>query len=121
MPSPVQGEPAFLEQFAVRAKQDTSGRSLRDFDLETRLFKYPCSYLIYSSAFEAIPEPSASYLKQRVLSVLGDPHALKATAAGETAKTDDLARFQHLSAKDRQNILQILRETKPSWFVSSKL
>ncbi len=121
LPSPVQGEPAFVDQFAARAKQDSRGHSLRDFDLQTRLFKYPCSYLIYSSAFDAIPEPSASYLKQRVLSVLGDSNSVKSAVVSETTISDDLKRFKHLSAEDRSSILQILRETKPSWFVASTL
>ncbi len=43
------------------------GRSLRDFDLHTRIFKYPCSYLIYSEAFDAIPEPAKEYIYGRVI------------------------------------------------------
>ena len=35
---------------------DVAGRSLRDFDLTTRLFKYPCSFLIYSPQFDGLPD-----------------------------------------------------------------
>ena len=50
---PVAGTSDFAEEFAARGPFDEKGRSLREFDLTTRLFKYPCSYLIYSKAFDA--------------------------------------------------------------------
>ena len=36
--------------------------ALREFDLKQRLFKYPCSYLIYTESFDALP-PS---VKERI-------------------------------------------------------
>ncbi len=120
--SPVSGITEFSEQFARRAVKDTQQRSLRDFDLQERLFKYPCSYLIHSSAFDAIPEPSASYIKQQVLSVLGDDATVQNNSQrGIVVAADRLKRFSHLSDDDRQSILQILRETKPSWFAAPTL
>lgn len=53
--SPVRGTSAFTSEFAARGPKDPKGRSLRDFDLVTRLFKYPLSYLVYSDAFAALP------------------------------------------------------------------
>ena len=53
----VEGASGYAEEFAAKGPRDARGRSLRDFDLRTRIFKYPCSYLIYSEAFDAIPEP----------------------------------------------------------------
>jgi hypothetical protein len=52
---PVRGTSEFAKAFAAEGPRDRKGRSLRDFDLKTRLFKYPCSYLIYSDAFEGLP------------------------------------------------------------------
>lgn len=46
----------FAKSFSERGPRDSKGRSLRDFDLRTRLFRYPLSYLIYSPQFEALPE-----------------------------------------------------------------
>ena len=80
---------------AARSK----GRSLRDFDLHDRIFRYPCSYLIYSAAFDALPEPAKGYVYHRLLQVL----------SGQ----DQSADFASLSAQDRQAILSILLETKP--------
>ena len=41
------------------------GRILADFDLKTRLFRYPLSYMIYSSAFDALkPEIKAKLYRK---------------------------------------------------------
>ncbi|HWK51057.1 MAG TPA: hypothetical protein VNR40_14290, partial [Steroidobacter sp.] len=89
---------AFAREFAARGPRDSKGRSLRDFDLSTRTFRYPCSYLIYSEAFDALPEPSKSYVYDRLLQVLSG--------------ADQHEDFQSLSAHDRRAILEILLETK---------
>ena len=89
---------AFAKEFAARGPRDAHGRSLRDFDLNTRIFRYPCSYLIYSDAFDALPEPSKAYVYHRLLQVL----------SGEDKSPD----FAHLSAEDRRNVLEILLATK---------
>jgi hypothetical protein len=90
---------AFAREFAARGPHDSKGRSLRDFDLSTRIFRYPCSYLIYSDAFDALPEPSKGYVYHRLLQILSG--------------ADQDADFESLSAQDRQAILEILLETKP--------
>ncbi|MEJ0035825.1 MAG: hypothetical protein WDO68_07060 [Gammaproteobacteria bacterium] len=90
---------AFAREFAARGPRDSKGRSLRDFDLSTRIFRYPCSYLIYSDAFDELPEPSKTYVYHRLLEILSG--------------RDKDADFDSLSAQDRQAILEILLETKP--------
>jgi hypothetical protein len=100
--SPVKGVSAFAEEFAAAGPRDGRGRSLRDFDLQRRLFKHPCSYLIYSPAFDALPAAMKSYLGRRLHEVL----------TGE----DQSPPFAHLSPEDRQSILEILQETKPDLF-----
>lgn len=89
---------AFAREFAAAGVRDSKGRSLRDFDLSNRIFRYPCSYLIYSSAFDAIPEPAKGYIYHRLFQVL----------TGEDRGED----FVHLTNRDRQAILAILIETK---------
>jgi hypothetical protein len=89
---------AFAHEFAARGVRDSKKRSLRDFDLHDRIFRYPCSYLIYSSAFDALPEPARGYVYHRLLQVL----------SGQDQSQD----FSGLSAQDRQAILSILLETK---------
>jgi len=90
---------AFARDFAARGVRDSRGRSLRDFDLRDRIFKYPCSYLIYNAAFDTLPEPARGYVYHRLLQVL----------SGQDRGPD----FANLSADGRQAILSILLETKP--------
>ena len=71
---------------------------MRDLDLTTRMFKYPCSYLIYSEAFDRLPRPSKDYVWQRLWDVLSG--------------NDPSGNFAHLTAADRQSIIEILRDTK---------
>lgn len=96
---PIVGTSGFTEEFAAQGPRDSKGRSLRDLDLKTRLFKHPCSYLIYSRAFDNLPEEVKTYVYQRLWEALN----------GESSKKDDF----HLAAEDRQAILEILLETKP--------
>ncbi|MCY2994590.1 MAG: hypothetical protein NTY19_43005 [Planctomycetota bacterium] len=93
------GTSGFAEEFAARGPCDQQGRSLRQFDLQRRLFKYPCSYLIYSASFDALPPQVKQHIYRRLQEIL----------TGQDADKD----FAHLSAADRQAILEILRATKP--------
>ncbi len=89
----------FAREFQSRGVRDSRGRSLRDFDLHTRIFRYPCSYLIYSDAFDTLPEPAKGYVYHRLLEIL----------SGQDQSLD----FARLTAADRQAILEILLATKP--------
>jgi hypothetical protein len=94
----IKGTSGFAERFGALGPRDSKGRSLRDLDLQRRLFRYPCSYMIYSEAFDALPEAARNAVYSRLLQVL----------SGQ----DTSAKYRHLSAADRQAILEILRETK---------
>ena len=96
---PVAGTSDFAKEFAARGPFDKQGRSLRQFDLKTRLFKYPCSYLVYSQGFAALPPEVKNHTLKRMHEVL-------------TGK-DTSAAFAHLTAADRAAVLEILRETLP--------
>jgi hypothetical protein len=94
----IAGDSGYTEEFASRGPRDPQGRSLRDFDLHTRIFKYSCSYLIYSEAFDNLPEPAKGYVYHRLLQVL----------TGQ----DQSPEFAHLRPRDRRSILEILLATK---------
>jgi hypothetical protein len=96
---PVAGSSAFAQEFAARGPRDAEGRSLRDFDLQRRLFTFPCSYLIYSEAFDALPAPAKDYVYRRLLEILTGP--------------SDQPGFSRLSSSDRRAIFEILLATKP--------
>jgi hypothetical protein len=101
LPAPVQGGAGFEAAFARLGPRDPAGRSLRDFDLKTRLFRYPLSYVIYSEAFDALPEETRKSLYAR----------LEAVLRGE----DTSGKFAHLTDADRKAILEILAATKPDF------
>jgi hypothetical protein len=94
----IAGSSGFAESFAAKGPHDAQGRSLREFDLSTRLFKHPCSYLIYSEAFDGLHEMLKSRVYARMLEIL----------RGE----DQSKEFSHLTAADRAAILDIVRDTQ---------
>ena len=55
LPGPISGPTTFAKRFSESGPRDARGRSLRELDLTRRLLKYPCSYLIYSEPFDALP------------------------------------------------------------------
>jgi hypothetical protein len=97
--APIVGTSNFAQQFTARGPRDSQGRSLRDFDLQKRIFKYPCSYLIYSEAFDAIPAPAKDFIYHRLFDIL----------SGHEQGPE----FASLSSQDRRAILEILVATKP--------
>lgn len=99
LPGPVEGPTSFAEDFQRQGLGDAKGRSLRDLDLTTRLFRYPCSFLIYSEAFRELPEQVKDYVYKRLDEIL--------------TGRDESDRFSHLSAADRVDIRAILLDTLP--------
>ncbi len=95
---PIEGTSPFATDFATRGPADHLGRSLRQFDLECRLFRHPCSFLIYSASFDALPDELRARFWAGMDRVL--------------TKADPGARFRHLSADDRKAIRTILADTK---------
>jgi hypothetical protein len=90
--APVTGISTLTKTFPERGPRDAQGRSLRDFDLKTRLFRYPVSYMIYSAAFDGMPQ----LVKERVYRRVYDALAAKD------------------QPDDRRMALEIVRQTKPN-------
>jgi hypothetical protein len=97
--APVEGNSGYAEWFATLGPRDGNGRSLRDFDLKTRMLRYPCSFLVYSAAFDGLPSPVKEEVYRQLKDVL---------TGGDTRPE-----FSHLSPTDRRSILEILLATKP--------
>src|SRR6185369_8251482 len=97
LPNPISGS-TFADEFAARGPFDKQGRSLRQFDLKQRLMRYPCSYMIYSKAFDELPDEARAAVYRRLWDILSG--ADRSVAAG------------NLSANDRRAVLEILRATK---------
>jgi hypothetical protein len=97
---PIQGVSTFTKTFPERGPRDPRGRSLRDFDLQTRMFKYPLSYMIYSETFDAMPDAIRERVYRRLYDVL--------------TNKDQSKTFARLSGDDRRAIFEILIATKPN-------
>ena len=95
---PIEGVSTFAKTFPQRGPRDSHGRSLRDFDLHTRLFRYPLSYMVYSAQFEALPDGVRERIWRGVYDVL----------EGKNPSP----KFAHLTKEDRRAILEILHDTR---------
>jgi hypothetical protein len=93
------GRSGFAERFAALGPRDSKGRSLRELDLQQRLFRYPLSYLVYSEQFDALPAYARDYVDARIVEVLQGRDTTGLTAA--------------LTAAQRTAITEILIDTKP--------
>ena len=93
----IKGTSGFAETFAAQGPTDRRGRSLRQLDLEHRLLRYPCSYMIYSAAFGALPADVRGAIYGRIWDVL--------------SRRDESPKYARLSADDRRAVVEILRET----------
>ena len=98
---PVKGTSAFAREFQRGGPRDSKGRSLRQLDLKTRLFRYPCSFLIYSAAFDALPQEMKNYVWRRLEEILSG--------------RDRSDTYANMAAEDRQAVLEILYDTKPEF------
>ena len=85
---------------AGRRRTGRADRSAQ-LDLTTRLMRYPCSYMIYSEAFDGLPAAVKQAVYARMLDVLSSPDLRVSDA--------------RVSAADRRAVLEILRETKPDF------
>ena len=97
----ISGTSSFSENFPEEGPWDSTGRTLRNLELSTRLFRYPCSYVIYSEAFDGLPTATRAYVYRRLASIL---------TQGEAGET-----FSHLTEENRDAVLEILLETKPEF------
>jgi len=94
---PVKGTSDFTEEFSARSPRDRQGRGLYQLDLKHRLFRYPLSYMIYSDAFDQLPEQVKAIAFARLSEILSG--------------RDRTPAYAHLSAEDRKAILEIIRAT----------
>jgi hypothetical protein len=99
LPHAIKGSSGFVEKFAALGPRDGKGRSLREFDLTTRLMRYPLSYMIYSPGFDGLPEEVKRAVRRRLDEVLSGKDARK--------------KYAHLSAATLTVIREILAETMP--------
>jgi len=97
----ISGSKDYSDWFEAQGPKDDQGRSLRDFDLKTKLFKHSVSFLIYSSDFNTLPPYAKDYVYRQIADVLeGHTH-------DET--------YAFIPDQERKATLQILADTKPDF------
>ena len=99
LPSTLEPSTDYARHFQQLGPFDPQGCSLRQFDLQKRMFRYPCSYLIYSDQFNYLPSDARSYIYRKLWKIL--------------TGRDSSPAFSHLTDSDRDSIYQILQQTKP--------
>ena len=102
--APVRGSSGFAAAFSAQGPRDDKGRSLRELDLRRRLMRYPCSYMIYSETFDALPPQAKVAVFARLRRVLSG--------------LEPGSQYRSLSLVDRRAVLEILTATKPEFAAS---
>lgn len=97
LPAPIAGNADYRRWFEQQGVRDPQGRSLREFDLQTRMFKYRLSYLATSSSFAALPAERRTEVWKRIKVLLTSPETDEQSAA--------------IPVAERQAILEIVRAT----------
>jgi hypothetical protein len=99
MPGKFESTSGFQAQFAASGPRDKQGRSLRQLDLEKHLMRYPCSYMIYSQAFDGLPDAAKDAVYAKLWAVLSGK--------------DKSRKYSSLTPDMRATIVSILLETRP--------
>lgn len=93
----VKADTTYRAEFLRNRRATADGLSLKDLELNTRLFQHRCSYMIYSPVFEGLP----AVIKSRVYG------QLKAALAEGRSSPE----FAYLPASERKAIRHILQAT----------
>lgn len=93
----IEGDADFRAAFLSSRKAAPDGASLKDLDLKTRLFRYRCSYMIYSRSFTTLPKE----FKDRV-------YARLSVALSETQSAPE---FSYLPVAEKRAIRSIVAAT----------
>ena len=96
----IKGDPAFVRDFTENRRTDSTGASLKAFDLTSRMFRHRCSYMVYSPLLDSLP------IKDTVFELLKD--ALESR--------NDLA--AHIPAEEKKTIQSILVATHPAFLAT---
>jgi hypothetical protein len=96
--APIKGSQAYAAEFMARGPRDRRGRSLRQLDMTARMFRYPCSFLIYSAQFDGLPASAKDRVYRRLYDILSGH--------------ERSAAYARFSQDDRRAVFEILQDTK---------
>lgn len=92
------GDGTFKKDFLQTRQTSSAGVSLKDFDLQTRLFRYRCSYMIYTDLWDAMPDVLKNRVYAKMLAALSE--------------TKSLPEYAYLSVEEKKAIRNVIAETK---------
>ncbi|MCH2209587.1 MAG: hypothetical protein MK132_27525 [Lentisphaerales bacterium] len=95
--APIKGNTDYQSSFEATGPKTRDGKSLRKLDLNSRLFKYPLSYMIYSENFQQLPAIAKKITLKNLKEILAGKNQDK--------------KYRHLTSDLRSEILKILNET----------
>ena len=93
----IEGDESFQIAFLSRGARSSDGRSLKDLQLNTRLFKYRCSYMVHSITFKHLTPTLKETIVARMKQIL--------------AGADTSGQFDYLNESERKHIMRILMDT----------
>lgn len=99
--APISGSAEYIADYTRRYPKVAHSRSLAQLDLQTRLFRFSCSPMIYSSSFHGLPKEAREQVYNRIREVL----------KGDSIKKP----YSHLKPADREAIREILEATIPEF------
>lgn len=99
LPGPVKGISHFADVFSAQGPRDAKGRGLHQLDLNTRLARYPLSYMIYSQAFASLAPATKARIYKRLFEILSGADASPA--------------FARFTPAEKRAALEIAAATKP--------
>lgn len=102
--SSIQGTSSFRKDFESQGPFDAHKRSLRQFDLKSRLFSYPCSYMVYSKTFHDLPKPVRNFVLSRIKEKLGD----LAKEGGNIKNATATQHSEHRYSKEEVSVAQAI-------------
>lgn len=103
--SAVKGTSGFAEAFSARGPVDSKGRSFHQLDLKSRMFRFPCSYLILSDHFNGLPEAVMKHVQSELQAIL--------------LKQKTPPKGVRINTEERAAIREMLNEFKPGWLTNN--
>lgn len=94
------GTTSFANDFANQDKRNNKP-TLRELDLQTRMFKHPCSYLIETPSFRGLPQELRMAIYRRLIAVVAQDSTHRSV--------------QRLAPSERKILLEILSTSVPEW------
>jgi len=99
-PGGVEPDITYRDAFLANRRSTPEGLSLKDLELNTRLFKHRCSYMIYSPVFDGLPVELKTHIYVQLGTALSDKNNGKEFAYLPAAEKKAIRRILAATLKD---------------------